>query len=101
MDWLGFWLRSRSRQELIAIIALLIMAVFVIAAVIEKYLSFTRSKRSSLVYAPQIDAAFKASNWDKAMALSEVYDERSHMASIVYEGLKERENVKNKLPEEA
>src|SRR5437588_10666007 len=88
IPWAGIqWLEQTVE------VVLGIMAIFVVTVVVEKYIRVGRVRRISGVYAPQVASAFRANNWDKAIALSEVYADRAHLARVVYSGLKEREKL--------
>jgi biopolymer transport protein ExbB/biopolymer transport protein TolQ len=70
------------------IIVLMLMSVYSIAVMLERYLTFSAAARQSREFAPRVAEMLRASHLDEAIKLSRNY-RRSHLAVVVNSGLQE------------
>lgn len=70
------------------IIILLLMSIYIIAIGIERYLTYSKAKQESRLFAPKVAQALKNNNIDEAISISDRH-KTSHLAMVVSSGLKE------------
>jgi biopolymer transport protein ExbB/TolQ len=75
----------------IVFLILLIMSIWSIVIVIERYLTFSAARNQSREFAPKIVASLKSQNIDVAISLSDKY-KKSHLAVVVKAGLQRFRN---------
>ncbi len=85
-------IRDTSVVGLAVIVILLLMSVFSLAVMLERYLAFTAAARQSREFIPQVAAMLKDANLDQALRLSRDY-KKSHLALVVNSGLQELTNT--------
>lgn len=81
-------LRQLSGVALGVVIILLIMSVWSIAIMIERFLTYNAAKNQSREFAPKVAASLKNAKIDEAISLSEKY-KKSHLAMVLNAGLQE------------
>ncbi len=69
-------------------IILLIMSIWSIAIMVERYLTFSAAKNQSREFAPKVANSLKSQKIDEAISLSDKY-KKSHLAMVVNAGLQE------------
>lgn len=84
---MGIW-RSMGVVARIVLIILLIMSVWSIAIMVERYLTFSAARNQSREFAPKVAASLKNQKIDEAISLSDKY-KKSHLAMVVNAGLQE------------
>jgi biopolymer transport protein ExbB/biopolymer transport protein TolQ len=84
---IGVW-RSMGWVARIVLIILLIMSIYSIAIMVERYLTFTAARNQSREFAPKVAASLKNQKIDEAISLSDKY-KKSHLAMVVNAGLQE------------
>ncbi len=67
---------------------LLIMSIWSIAIMVERYLTFNNAKKQSREFAPKVAMALKQAKIDEAISISEKF-KKSHLAMVVNAGLQE------------
>ena len=72
----------------VVIIVLLLMSIYIIAVGIERWLTYSKAKSESRLYAPKVAQALKNNNIDEAISISDKH-KNSHLAMVVSSGLKE------------
>ena len=84
------------------VIVLLLMSVYMIAVVIERYMTYSQARKQSRQFAPEVAESLKVGNIDQALSLGETYN-KSHLAKVLTSGLHEmRAHAKSKeIPGEA
>src|SRR4030095_13211589 len=70
------------------IIILLIMSIWSIAIMVERYLTFNAAKKQSREFAPKVAQALKQAKIEDAISISEKF-KKSHLAMVVNAGLQE------------
>lgn len=70
------------------IIVLLIMSVYSIAIMVERYLTYTAAKKQSREFAPRVAQALKNDRIEEAITISDKH-RKSHLAMVVSSGLQE------------
>jgi len=70
------------------IIILLIMSIWSIAIMVERYLTFNAAKKQSREFAPKVATALKQAKIEDAISISEKF-KKSHLAMVVNAGLQE------------
>ena len=81
-------IRSLGKVALAVVIILLIMSVWSIAIMVERFLTYNAAKNQSREFAPKVAASLKNAKIEEAINLSEKY-KKSHLAMVVNAGLKE------------
>src|SRR5262245_37314218 len=84
---LGIW-RHTGWTARVVIIILLIMSVWSIAIMVERYLTFSAARNQSREFAPKVAVSLKNQKIDEAISLSDKY-KKSHLAMVVNAGLQE------------
>ncbi len=84
---MGVW-RSMGVVARIVLIILLIMSIWSIAIMVERYLTFSAARNQSREFAPKVAASLKNQKIDEAISLSDKY-KKSHLAMVVNAGLQE------------
>ena len=69
-------------------IVLLIMSVYSIAIMVERYLTYTAAKKQSREFAPRVAQALKNDRIEEAINISDKH-RKSHLAMVVSSGLQE------------
>lgn len=78
MSWLG----------VAVIVVLLLMSIYSIALMLERYLTYKAAARQSREFAPKVAELLRGAQLDNALKLSQHYH-RSHLAVVVNSGLQE------------
>jgi biopolymer transport protein ExbB/TolQ len=88
-DWspMGVW-RHMGPVAKVVLIILLIMSVWSIAIMVERYLTFSAARNQSREFAPKVAVTLKGQKIDEAISLSDKY-KKSHLAMVVNAGLQE------------
>ncbi|MDX2030782.1 MAG: MotA/TolQ/ExbB proton channel family protein [Blastocatellia bacterium] len=84
---MGVW-RSMGVVARIVLIILLVMSIWSIAIMVERYLTFSAARNQSREFAPKVAASLKNQKIDEAISLSDKY-KKSHLAMVVNAGLQE------------
>jgi biopolymer transport protein ExbB/TolQ len=88
-DWSlpGIW-RAMGWVARVVLIILLVMSMWSIAIMVERYLTFSAARSQSREFAPKVAASLRSQKIDEAIALSDKY-KKSHLAMVVNAGLQE------------
>ncbi|HKC87646.1 MAG TPA: MotA/TolQ/ExbB proton channel family protein, partial [Blastocatellia bacterium] len=88
-DWslMGIW-RHMSRVACVVLLILLIMSIWSIAIMVERYLTFSAARNQSREFAPKVASSLKSQKIDEAISLSDKY-KKSHLATVFNAGLQE------------
>jgi biopolymer transport protein ExbB/biopolymer transport protein TolQ len=88
-DWspMGVW-RNMGAVARVVLIILLIMSIWSIAIMVERYLTFSAARNQSREFAPKVASSLKSQKIDEAISLSDKY-KKSHLAMVVNAGLQE------------
>jgi biopolymer transport protein ExbB/TolQ len=88
-DWspMGIW-RHMGAVARVVLIILLVMSIWSIAIMVERYLTFSAARNQSREFAPKVAVTLKGSKIDEAISLSDKY-KKSHLAMVVNAGLQE------------
>lgn len=81
-------LRSMSWVGLGVMIVLLVMSIYSIAVMLERYLTFSSAAKQSREFAPRVAEMLRSAHLEEAIKLSRNY-RRSHLAVVVNSGLQE------------
>ena len=81
-------LRSMSWVGIGVMIVLMLMSMYSIALMLERYLTFSAAARQSREFAPRVAEMLRAAHLEEAIKLSQSY-RRSHLAVVVNSGLQE------------
>ena len=81
-------LRNTGLIGKIVIAILLLMSVFSIAIMVERYLTYSAAKKQSREFAPRVAQALKNDRIEEAINISDKH-KRSHLAMVVNAGLQE------------
>lgn len=81
-------LRNLGGVALAVIVILLIMSIWSIAIMVERFLTYNAAKNQSREFAPKVAQALKQAKIDDAIGISEKY-KKSHLAMVVNAGLQE------------
>ena len=84
---MGVW-RSMGWVARVVLIILLIMSMWSIAIMVERYLTFSAARSQSREFAPKVAASLRNQKLDEAINLSDKY-KKSHLAMVVNAGLQE------------
>ena len=88
-DWspMGVW-RHMGWVARVVLGILLVMSIWSIAIMVERYLTFTAARNQSREFAPKVATSLKSQKIDEAISLSDKY-KKSHLAMVVNAGLQE------------
>src|SRR5215471_9534 len=88
-DWspMGVW-RNMGSVAKVVLAILLIMSIWSIAIMVERYLTFSAARNQSREFAPKVAVSLKGQKIDEAISLSDKY-KKSHLAMVVNAGLQE------------
>lgn len=81
-------IRNLGGVALGVVLILLIMSVWSIAIMVERFLTYNAAKNQSREFAPKVAASLKNAKIDEAISLSEKY-KKSHLAMVLNAGLQE------------
>jgi biopolymer transport protein ExbB/TolQ len=81
-------LKHLGGVALTVVIILLIMSVYSIAIMVERYLTYSQAKKQSREFAPRVAQALKNDRIEEAINISDKH-RRSHLAMVVNSGLQE------------
>ena len=70
------------------VVVLLIMSVWSISVMIERFLTYRAARKQSIAFAPAVSEALKSGNIGEAIDLAEQH-EKSHLAKVLVAGLQE------------
>jgi biopolymer transport protein TolQ len=84
---MGLW-RAMGWVARVVLIILLIMSMWSIAIMVERYLTFSAARSQSREFAPKVAASLRNQKIDEAISLSDKY-KKSHLAMVVNAGLQE------------
>ncbi len=84
---LGVW-RSMGPTARVVLVILIIMSVWSIAIMVERFLTFSAARNQSREFAPKVASSLKNQKIDEAISLSDKY-KKSHLAMVVNAGLQE------------
>jgi len=85
---MGSMIRNLGSVAWGVIFILLIMSIWSIAIMVERYLTFNAAKKQSREFAPKVAMALKQAKIDDAISISDKY-KKSHLAMVVNAGLQE------------
>src|SRR6266511_423662 len=80
--------RNMGPVAITVVIILLIMSVYSIAIMVERYLTYTAAKKQSREFAPRVAQALKNDRIEEAINISDKH-RKSHLAMVVSSGLQE------------
>jgi biopolymer transport protein ExbB/biopolymer transport protein TolQ len=83
----GLWEHMGTVAKVVMAI-LLVMSIWSIAIMVERYLTFSAARNQSREFAPKVAASLKGQKIDEAISLSDKY-KKSHLAMVVNAGLQE------------
>jgi biopolymer transport protein ExbB/biopolymer transport protein TolQ len=81
-------IRHMGPVALGVVVILLIMSIWSIAIMVERYLTFNAAKNQSREFAPKVAQSLKQARIDEAISISDKY-KKSHLAMVVNAGLQE------------
>ena len=81
-------IKSMTAVGLAVVIVLLIMSVYSIAIMVERYLTYSAAKKQSREFAPRVAQALKNDRIEEAINISDKH-RKSHLAMVVSSGLQE------------
>src|SRR6476661_7836744 len=81
-------IKSMGGVAIAVVIVLLIMSVYSIAIMVERYLTYTAAKKQSREFAPRVAQALKNDRIEEAINISDKH-RKSHLAMVVSSGLQE------------
>ncbi len=84
---MGIW-RSMGWVARIVLLILLVMSIWSIAIMVERYLTFSAARNQSREFAPKVASSLKSQKIDEAISLTDKY-KKSHLAMVVNAGLQE------------
>jgi biopolymer transport protein ExbB/biopolymer transport protein TolQ len=87
MSPLGLW-RQMGWTARGVVVILLVMSIWSIAIMVERYLTFSAARNQSREFAPKVAVSLKNQKIDEAISLSDKY-KKSHLAMVVNAGLQE------------
>jgi len=82
---MGIW-RSMGLVTRVVFLILLIMSIWSIVIMVERYMTFSVARNQSREFAPKIASSLKSQKIDDAISLSDKY-KKSHLAVVVNAGL--------------
>jgi len=80
--------KSMTAVGLSVVIVLLIMSIYSIAIMVERYLTYSAAKKQSREFAPRVAQALKNDRIEEAINISDKH-RKSHLAMVVSSGLQE------------
>src|SRR5262252_1439029 len=80
--------KNMGAVAITVVIILLIMSVYSIAIMVERYLTYTAAKKQSREFAPRVAQALKNNRIEEAINISDKH-RKSHLAMVVNSGLQE------------
>ena len=80
--------KSMGGVAIAVVVVLLIMSVYSIAIMVERYLTYTAAKKQSREFAPRVAQALKNDRIEEAINISDKH-RKSHLAMVVSSGLQE------------
>jgi len=80
--------KNMGSVAITVVIILLIMSVYSIAIMVERYLTYTAAKKQSREFAPRVAQALKNNRIEEAINISDKH-RKSHLAMVVNSGLQE------------
>src|SRR5215475_13340613 len=85
-DWspMGVW-RNMGSVAKVVLTILLIMSIWSIVIVVERYLTFSAARNQSREFTPKIASSLRSQKIDEAISLSDNY-KKSHLAEVVNAG---------------
>ncbi len=81
-------IKSMGAVAIGVVITLLIMSIYSIAIMVERYLTYTAAKKQSREFAPRVAQALKNDRIGEAITISDKH-KKSHLAMVVNAGLQE------------
>jgi len=81
-------LKSMGAIAMAVVVVLLIMSVYSIAIMVERYLTYSAAKKQSREFAPRVAQALKNDRIEEAINISDKH-RKSHLAMVVSSGLQE------------
>ena len=81
-------IKSMGKVAIAVVIVLLIMSVYSIAIMVERYLTYPAAKKQSREFAPRVAQALKNDRIEEAINISDKH-RKSHLAMVVSSGLQE------------
>lgn len=81
-------IKSMTAVGIAVIVVLLIMSVYSIAIMVERYLTYSAAKKQSREFAPRVAQALKNDRIEEAINISDKH-RKSHLAMVVSSGLQE------------
>jgi biopolymer transport protein ExbB/TolQ len=81
-------IKSMGKVAIAVVIVLLIMSVYSIAIMVERYLTYSAAKKQSREFAPRVAQALKNDRIEEAINISDKH-RKSHLAMVVSSGLQE------------
>ncbi len=80
--------KSMGGVAIAVVVVLLIMSVYSIAIMVERYLTYSAAKKQSREFAPRVAQALKNDRIEEAINISDKH-RKSHLAMVVSSGLQE------------
>ena len=80
--------KNMGAVAIVVVVILLIMSVYSIAIMVERYLTYTAAKKQSREFAPRVAQALKNNRIEEAINISDKH-RKSHLAMVVNSGLQE------------
>src|SRR5687768_1511283 len=80
--------KSMGGVAISVVVVLLIMSVYSIAIMVERYLTYSAAKKQSREFAPRVAQALKNDRIEEAINISDKH-RKSHLAMVVSSGLQE------------
>jgi biopolymer transport protein ExbB/TolQ len=80
--------KNMGAVAIVVVIIFLIMSVYSIAIMVERYLTYTAAKKQSREFAPRVAQALKNNRIEEAINISDKH-RKSHLAMVVNSGLQE------------
>jgi biopolymer transport protein ExbB/biopolymer transport protein TolQ len=92
------WYDEASAVGLAVMVVLLLMSIYSLAVMFERYLTFKSAANQSREFVPKVSEMLRAAHLNEALQLSRNY-KKSHLAVVVNSGLQEltASNVRNPL----
>ncbi|MDQ3472510.1 MAG: MotA/TolQ/ExbB proton channel family protein, partial [Acidobacteriota bacterium] len=81
-------IKSMGGVAIAVVVVLLIMSVYSIAIMVERYLTYSAAKKQSREFAPRVAQALKNDRIEEAINISDKH-RKSHLAMVVSSGLQE------------
>lgn len=81
-------IRNLGAVALGVVLVMLVMSIWSIAIMVERFLTYNAAKNQSREFAPKVAASLKNGKIDEAISLSEKY-KKSHLAMVLNAGLQE------------